>query len=62
MKARQVSLGSYHTVIINLDDDVLVFGYNYSGLLGLGDNVNRNTQHRFPILKLIKHLQERYIQ
>jgi alpha-tubulin suppressor-like RCC1 family protein len=39
----QISLGAYHTAIIDLNDGVLVFGSNQFGQLGLGNTINRNT-------------------
>ena len=33
---RQIACGGYHTVILQDNNDVLVFGGNYSGQLGLG--------------------------
>ena len=35
---RQIACGYYHTVILQADNDVLVFGDNKSGQLGLGHN------------------------
>ena len=39
---KQIICGDYHTMIYRNNGDVLVFGYNSSGQLGLGDNQNRN--------------------
>ena len=39
---KQIICGGYHTMIWRNNGDVLVFGYNYDGQLGLGDNQNRN--------------------
>jgi alpha-tubulin suppressor-like RCC1 family protein len=41
-KAKQISAGSSHTVVIDLDYNIWTFGYNGSGQLGLGDTQNRN--------------------
>ena len=42
LKAKFVTCGSDCTMIIDLDDNVLVFGNNMYGQLGLGDMINRN--------------------
>src|SRR5437016_471272 len=42
MKAKTVSCGENHTVIIDLHGNVMTFGNNSYGQLGLGDNQNRN--------------------
>ena len=42
IKAKVVSCGNYHTMIIDLNNNVWAFGYNDYGQLGLGDNQNRN--------------------
>ena len=34
----QIACGEFHTVIVKNNNDVLVFGYNYYGQLGLGHN------------------------
>ena len=39
---KQIICGSYHTIIYRNNGDVLVFGCNEYGQLGLGDNQNRN--------------------
>jgi len=39
---RQIACGEYHTVILQDDNDVLVFGYNDEGQLGLGHNAYQN--------------------
>ena len=39
---KQIICGYYHTMIWRSNGDVLVFGYNGSGQLGLGDYRNRN--------------------
>ena len=39
---KQIICGYYHTMIWRNNGDVLVFGYNGYGQLGLGDNQNRN--------------------
>lgn len=38
----QISCGEIHTALIDNQGDVYVFGYNYSGQLGVGDYENRN--------------------
>jgi alpha-tubulin suppressor-like RCC1 family protein len=42
LKAKQISAGAEHTVIIDLNDNVWTFGCNKGGELGLGDNIDRN--------------------
>ena len=39
---RQIACGGYHTVILQDNNDVLVFGWNDYGQLGLGHNDNQN--------------------
>ena len=39
---KQIICGSDHTMIYRNNGDVLVFGSNRYGQLGLGDNQNRN--------------------
>ena len=45
IKAKFVSCGGYHTVLIDMDNNIWSFGHNFYGQLGLGydgDNTNRN--------------------
>jgi alpha-tubulin suppressor-like RCC1 family protein len=42
IKAKSISCGDSHTMIINLDNNVWSFGLNGYGQLGLGDNYDRN--------------------
>jgi alpha-tubulin suppressor-like RCC1 family protein len=51
LKAKQVSTGSHHTVVIDLNDNIWVFGQNITGQLGLGDYKNRYTPTQIPKLK-----------
>ena len=39
---RQIACGCHHTIILQENNDVLVFGYNKVGQLGLGHNDNQN--------------------
>ena len=39
---KQIICGDYHTIICRNNGDVLVFGHNGDGQLGLGDYQNRN--------------------
>jgi len=39
---KMISCGEYHSMIYCNNGDLFVFGYNYNGQLGLGDNINRN--------------------
>lgn len=41
-KATSIVCGQYHTILIDLNGDVWVFGSNYYGQLGVGDNLYRN--------------------
>ena len=50
LKAKQVSAGRDHTVVIDLDDNVWAFGLNEKGQLGLGHTQDRTTP------TLIEHL------
>lgn len=36
-----ISAGSYHTMVLLVGGGILAFGFNETGCLGLGDNVNR---------------------
>ncbi len=49
IKAQSVSAGG-HTVMIDLNNNVWSFGYNYYGQLGLGDKMNRNVPTKIPNL------------
>ena len=40
---RQIACGGLHTVILRDNNDILVFGYNDDGQLGLGHYDNQNT-------------------
>lgn len=51
LKAKQVSAGGYHTLLIDLDDNVWAFGNNDEGQLGLGDNERRYSPVQIPNLK-----------
>lgn len=51
LKAKQISAGTAHTVLIDLKDDVWSFGSNEYGQLGLGDNYNTNIPTQIPNLK-----------
>jgi hypothetical protein len=42
IKAKQISTRGFHTIMIDLNDDIWSFGDNKSGQLGLGDTQNRN--------------------
>ncbi len=42
IKAKYISCGNIHTVLIDMNNDVWAFGNNIFGKLGLGDNTNRN--------------------
>lgn len=50
-KAKQVSAGFYHTVIIDLENNVWTFGLNNAGQLGLGDMINSNIPTKIPNFK-----------
>ena len=39
---REIVCGGYHTIILTENNDVLVFGNNDYGQLGLGHNDNQN--------------------
>ena len=41
-KAEAISCGRYHSIILDNNQDIWVFGSNNSGQLGLGDRINRN--------------------
>lgn len=42
LKAKNVSCGGHHTVLIDENNEVRSFGLGYTGRLGLGDENNRN--------------------
>src|SRR4029079_10784385 len=41
IKAKAISCGYNHTIIIDIENNVWAFGANYSGQLGLNDRNNR---------------------
>ena len=49
--AKFVSCGDFHTVIIDMNNEVWSFGYNREGLLRLGDIIDRNTPTKIPSIK-----------
>ena len=51
LKAKQISIGKTHTLVIDINNNVWTFGNNLSGQLGLGDFNNRNTPIQIPNLK-----------
>ena len=51
IKAKAVSCGYSHTIIIDLNNNVWAFGQNHRGQLGLGDNQNRNIPVQIPDIK-----------
>ena len=51
IKAKQVSAGYFHTVIIDLRGNVWVSGLNMDGQLGLGDNNDRRELTQIPNIK-----------
>ena len=53
-KARQVSAGGNHTVIIDLEDNVWTCGWNHFGQLGLGDNKHRKKPTQVPNIKALQ--------
>lgn len=50
-KIKRVSCGYNHTLVIDIEDNVWSYGYNYSGQLGLNDNNNRGGFTRIHNLK-----------
>jgi len=50
LKAKTVAVGGRHTVVIDLENSVWVFGDNYHGQLGLGNEQSRphEAQHYIP--------------
>jgi len=50
-KAKAISSGTDHTLLIDLDDNVWSFGWNHHGQLGLGDNYARFVPTRIPNFK-----------
>jgi alpha-tubulin suppressor-like RCC1 family protein len=54
-KIKNIYSGGHHNIILNMDNELFVCGYNYSGQLGLGNNLSRNTfvklNHNFGIIK-----------
>jgi len=51
LKAKDISAGCNHTIIISEHHEVYVFGSNWRGQLGLGDTKDRLTPTRIPNLK-----------
>ena len=50
-KAKAISVGDFHTVVIDLEDNVWTFGRNHSGQLGLGDQEDRSRPEQIIGLK-----------
>ena len=50
IKAKFISSGGYHSLIIDENNDIYSFGYNKYGQLGLGNNINRNIPEKIPII------------
>lgn len=51
IKAKQVSARYYHTVIIDIDDNVWTFGWNSYGQLGIGNYENQYVPMQIPNIK-----------
>ena len=51
IKAKSVSCGEFHTILIDMNNNVWAFGYNTFGQLGLGDNTNRNVPTKINGIK-----------
>ena len=51
LKAREISTGQFHSIIIDDQNNVYTFGSNESGQLGLGDDQNRNKATQIPKIK-----------
>jgi alpha-tubulin suppressor-like RCC1 family protein len=47
-KVKSISAGLFHTVAIDLNNNVWVFGYNGDGQLGLGDRKKRVNRTKIP--------------
>jgi alpha-tubulin suppressor-like RCC1 family protein len=50
-KAKQVSVGKFHTVVLDLNNNIWTFGRNESGQLGLGDYQDPNVPTEMINLK-----------
>ena len=50
VQIRQIAIGLFHTIILKENNDILVFGYNNNGQLGLGHNESQ----KLPILLMQK--------
>jgi alpha-tubulin suppressor-like RCC1 family protein len=48
IKAQAVFCGGFHTMIMDLNNNIWFFGDNRYGQLGLGDNQNRNVPTQIP--------------
>jgi alpha-tubulin suppressor-like RCC1 family protein len=46
IKAKDISAGKDYTIIIDLNNNIWLFGNNYRGQLGLGDDIDRNTKFK----------------
>jgi alpha-tubulin suppressor-like RCC1 family protein len=51
IKAKLISCGDYHTMIIDLDNNIWAMGYNRYGQLGLGLTNNRNIPTKLDDIK-----------
>jgi alpha-tubulin suppressor-like RCC1 family protein len=51
LRTRETSAGGFHTVMIDLENNVSAFGLNLDGQLGLGHYKDRNTPTQIPNIK-----------
>jgi alpha-tubulin suppressor-like RCC1 family protein len=51
IKARQISAGYGHSLLIDLENNVYAFGFNYLSQLGLGDRLDRSVPTLIPDIK-----------
>lgn len=61
VQAKQISAGCYHSVAIDMQNNVWLWGYNGHGQLGLGHFQDTTVPTQIPFLKAKKFLPERFI-
>ncbi len=56
LKAEQIALGLFHTIIRDMDNNVWVCGWNAYGQLGLADDMDTNKLIKIPDFKAQKNI------
>ena len=56
---RRIECGCYHSMCVDINDNLWIFGYNEHGQLGLGDTKDRNKPIKHPTLSNIMDISSR---